>query len=91
MKHNARKQTSEMKHKASDIVESAKEERTNMHAKGRNPLTKLVARGLADVDTDQSAKHKKIINPAFCVEKFKIEKSHVPKAHFGRGPIQLSQ
>ncbi|CAH1439807.1 unnamed protein product [Lactuca virosa] len=39
--------------------------------KGGNPLTKLLARGLAYVEADQWAKHKKIINPAFHVEKLK--------------------
>ncbi|KAD1794283.1 hypothetical protein E3N88_42286 [Mikania micrantha] len=36
-----------------------------------NPLTKLLARGLADVEGDQWVKHRKIINPAFHVEKLK--------------------
>ncbi|KAI3502070.1 hypothetical protein L1887_30101 [Cichorium endivia] len=39
--------------------------------RGGNPLTKMLARGLADVDADQWAKHRKIINPAFHVEKLK--------------------
>ncbi|CAI9275401.1 unnamed protein product [Lactuca saligna] len=38
---------------------------------GGNPLAKLVARGLADVDADQWEKHRKIINPVFHVEKLK--------------------
>ncbi|KAL8201453.1 hypothetical protein R6Q57_012792 [Mikania cordata] len=36
-----------------------------------NPLTKMLARGLADADADQWVKHRKIINPAFHVEKLK--------------------
>ncbi|KAI7741757.1 hypothetical protein M8C21_000601, partial [Ambrosia artemisiifolia] len=39
--------------------------------RGGNPLTKMLARGLADVDADQWVKHRKIINPAFHVEKLK--------------------
>ncbi|CAH1414652.1 unnamed protein product [Lactuca virosa] len=38
---------------------------------GGNPLAKLLARGLVDVEADQWAKHRKIINPAFHVEKLK--------------------
>ncbi|CAH1414651.1 unnamed protein product [Lactuca virosa] len=38
---------------------------------GGNPLAKLVARGLADVEAEQWAKHRKIINPVFHVEKLK--------------------
>ena len=37
-----------------------------------NPLTKLLARGVADAEADQWVKHRKIINPAFHVEKFKV-------------------
>nr|GEY80456.1 cytochrome P450 CYP72A219-like [Tanacetum cinerariifolium] len=37
--------------------------------RGGNPLIRLLAKGLAD--TDQWAKHRKIINPAFHVEKLK--------------------
>ena len=44
--------------------------------RGGNPLTKLLARGLADADTDQWAKHRKIINPAFHVEKLKVRFSY---------------
>nr|GEZ79556.1 cytochrome P450 CYP72A219-like [Tanacetum cinerariifolium] len=40
-------------------------------ARGGNPLTMLLARGLLAADTDQWAKHRKIINPAFHVEKLK--------------------
>ncbi|PWA66351.1 cytochrome P450 protein [Artemisia annua] len=40
-------------------------------ARGGNPLTKLLVRGLADAETDQWAIHRKIINPAFHVEKLK--------------------
>ncbi|KAJ9554684.1 hypothetical protein OSB04_018729 [Centaurea solstitialis] len=36
-----------------------------------NPLTKLLVRGLVDTEADQWAKHRKIINPAFHVEKLK--------------------
>ncbi|KAI3502069.1 hypothetical protein L1887_30100 [Cichorium endivia] len=41
-------------------------------AKGGNPLAKLLARGLIDVEADQWEKHRKIINPAFHVEKLKL-------------------
>lgn len=37
-----------------------------------NPLVKLLATGLADAETDRWAKHRKIINPAFHVEKLKV-------------------
>ncbi|KAJ9554674.1 hypothetical protein OSB04_018719 [Centaurea solstitialis] len=40
-------------------------------SRGGNPLTKLLVRGLLDVETDQWVKHRKIINPAFHVEKLK--------------------
>ncbi|KAL4575517.1 hypothetical protein LXL04_022364 [Taraxacum kok-saghyz] len=39
--------------------------------RGGNPLTKLLARGLIDAEADQWIKHRKIINPAFHVEKLK--------------------
>ncbi|KAJ9554679.1 hypothetical protein OSB04_018724 [Centaurea solstitialis] len=39
--------------------------------KGGNPLTALLAKGLAFVDADQWVKHRKIINPAFHAEKLK--------------------
>ncbi|KAK9059917.1 hypothetical protein SSX86_020621 [Deinandra increscens subsp. villosa] len=39
--------------------------------KGGNPLIKLLVKGLAHVDGDQWVKHRKIINPAFHMEKLK--------------------
>ncbi|KAJ0678055.1 putative secologanin synthase [Helianthus annuus] len=39
--------------------------------RGGNPLIKLVAEGLADAECDRWSKHRKIINPAFHVEKLK--------------------
>ncbi|KAK9048853.1 hypothetical protein SSX86_032180 [Deinandra increscens subsp. villosa] len=39
--------------------------------RGRNPLIKLLAKGLANADGDQWVKHRKIINPAFHMEKLK--------------------
>ncbi|KAJ0725285.1 putative secologanin synthase [Helianthus annuus] len=39
--------------------------------RGGNPLTKLLVRGLVDVEGEQWVKHRKIINPAFHMEKLK--------------------
>ncbi|GJX88977.1 cytochrome P450 CYP72A219-like protein [Tanacetum coccineum] len=40
-------------------------------SRGGNPLSKLVVKGIFDAEGDQWAKHRKIINPAFHVEKIK--------------------
>ena len=40
--------------------------------KGANPLISLLAKGLAHLEGDQWEKHRKIINPAFHVEKLKV-------------------
>lgn len=39
---------------------------------GGNPLATLIGKGLFVIDSDQWVKHKKIINPAFRVEKLKV-------------------
>jgi len=39
--------------------------------RGGNPVIKLLATGLADAECDRWSKHRKIINPAFHVEKLK--------------------
>ncbi|KAL5997486.1 hypothetical protein ACLOJK_008416 [Asimina triloba] len=44
-------------------------------AKGKeNPVTKLLVTGLATYDGEKWAKHRRIINPAFHVEKLKVSK-----------------
>nr|XP_043640145.1 cytochrome P450 CYP72A219-like [Erigeron canadensis] len=40
--------------------------------RGGNPLTRLLAKGLVDVEGERWVKHRKIINPAFHVEKLKV-------------------
>lgn len=40
--------------------------------KGGNPLTKLLVGGLIEAEGDRWAKHRKIINPAFHIEKLKV-------------------
>lgn len=40
--------------------------------KGGNPLTRLLINGLVVVEGDQWVKHRKIVNPAFHVEKLKV-------------------
>ncbi|KAJ0866335.1 putative secologanin synthase [Helianthus annuus] len=45
---------------------------TYQKPRGGNPLTKLLVRGLVDLEGEQWVKHRKIINPAFHMEKLKV-------------------
>lgn len=48
--------------------------KTNVYLKQQtsNPLAKLLALGLVTYDKDKWSKHRKIINPAFHLEKLKV-------------------
>ncbi|XP_075497911.1 cytochrome P450 CYP72A219-like [Primulina tabacum] len=58
------------------VPELIKEVMTKYHIyqkqQSPNPLTKLLARGVVNYETDKWAKHRKIINPAFHLDKLKI-------------------
>lgn len=41
-------------------------------ARGRSPFIKLIVAGLADAEANQWSKHRKIIHPAFHIEKLKV-------------------
>ncbi|KAJ0678182.1 putative secologanin synthase [Helianthus annuus] len=45
---------------------------TYQKPRGGNPLIKLLVRGLVDLEGEQWVKHRKIINPAFHMEKLKV-------------------
>ncbi|MFS7994141.1 putative 11-oxo-beta-amyrin 30-oxidase [Helianthus anomalus] len=45
---------------------------TYQKPRGGNPLTKMLVRGLVDLEGEQWVKHRKIINPAFNMEKLKV-------------------
>ncbi|KAI7740929.1 hypothetical protein M8C21_033056 [Ambrosia artemisiifolia] len=45
--------------------------KTYQKQRGGNPLTKLLVKGMIDAEGDQWVKHRKIINPAFHMEKLK--------------------
>lgn len=44
-------------------------------SRGGNPLVRKLMKGVIDAEGDQWAKHRKIINPAFHMEKLKV---HAP-------------
>lgn len=41
-----------------------------------NPMAKMLARGVATYETEKWAKHRKLINPAFHLEKLKVHDLH---------------
>nr|KAJ0187581.1 hypothetical protein LSAT_V11C900462980 [Lactuca sativa] len=55
-----------------------------------NSLTELLLSGLADVEADQWAKHRKIMNHAFHVEKLKVHLLYgLPEQKCQYGPVAI--
>lgn len=54
------------------IKEALNKSNQFLKVKGGNPLTKLLATGLVFYEGDKWVKHRKIINPAFHVDKLKV-------------------